>query len=193
MLLISNRAPADWCPLFPNPVAGESLLDRVINSSHHLLLEGKSSRPTRRPTRHVRGTGRLVVPFCALGCTGRGTTACPDGPRARNWQPPALYGWAGEAKGDGTEGGGGEAAATGRQLWLRPVGARLGLYLGTVAARPCAAGNNPPTRMEPLRSPVGATPSPTMASCAAYAPHHGLRAARFLLASSGETASGPRL
>ena len=36
-------------PLFPNPVAGESILDRVINTSHHLLLEGKSYRPRRRP------------------------------------------------------------------------------------------------------------------------------------------------
>jgi DNA replication protein DnaC len=51
MLLTSNRSPADWYPLFPNPVVGESVLDRVINSSHHLLLEGKSYRPTRRPNR----------------------------------------------------------------------------------------------------------------------------------------------
>ena len=38
-------------PLFPNPVVGESILDRVINTSHHLLLEGKSYRPRRRPGR----------------------------------------------------------------------------------------------------------------------------------------------
>lgn len=49
LLLTSNRSPADWYPLFPNAVVGESVLDRVINSSHHLLLEGKSYRPTRRP------------------------------------------------------------------------------------------------------------------------------------------------
>jgi DNA replication protein DnaC len=49
LILTSNRTPADWYPLFPNPVVGESVLDRVLNTSHHLLLEGKSYRPRRRP------------------------------------------------------------------------------------------------------------------------------------------------
>ena len=49
LVLTSNRSPADWYPLFPNAVVGQSILDRVLNSSHHLLLEGKSYRPTRRP------------------------------------------------------------------------------------------------------------------------------------------------
>jgi DNA replication protein DnaC len=49
LILTSNRAPADWYPLFPNAVVGESVLDRVINTSHDLLMEGKSYRPTRRP------------------------------------------------------------------------------------------------------------------------------------------------
>jgi hypothetical protein len=49
MILTSNRSPSDWYPLFPNAVVGESVLDRVINSSHHLLLDGKSYRPNRRP------------------------------------------------------------------------------------------------------------------------------------------------
>lgn len=49
LILTSNRSPADWYPLFPNPVVGESILDRVINTSHHLLLEGHSYRPRRRP------------------------------------------------------------------------------------------------------------------------------------------------
>jgi DNA replication protein DnaC len=51
LILTSNRGPADWYPLFPNPVVGESILDRVINTSHHLLLDGKSYRPRRRPGR----------------------------------------------------------------------------------------------------------------------------------------------
>jgi DNA replication protein DnaC len=49
LILTSNRSPADWYPLFPNPVVGESILDRVLNTSHHLLLDGKSYRPRRRP------------------------------------------------------------------------------------------------------------------------------------------------
>jgi DNA replication protein DnaC len=53
LLLTSNRSPADWYPLFPNAVVGESVLDRVINTSHHLLMEGKSYRPSRRPSRQA--------------------------------------------------------------------------------------------------------------------------------------------
>ena len=49
LILTSNRSPSDWYPLFPNPVVGESILDRVLNTSHHLLLDGKSYRPRRRP------------------------------------------------------------------------------------------------------------------------------------------------
>ena len=49
LILTSNRSPSDWYPLFPNAVVGESILDRVLNTSHHLLLEGKSYRPRRRP------------------------------------------------------------------------------------------------------------------------------------------------
>jgi DNA replication protein DnaC len=51
MILTSNRSPADWYPLFPNAVVGESILDRLINTSHHLLMDGHSYRPNRRPGR----------------------------------------------------------------------------------------------------------------------------------------------
>ena len=49
MILTSNRAPLDWYPLFPNPVVAESLLDRLINSSHQVFMNGPSYRPTKRP------------------------------------------------------------------------------------------------------------------------------------------------
>ena len=49
LVLTSNRSPADWYPLFPNAVVGESVLDRLVNSSHHLVMDGKSYRPNRRP------------------------------------------------------------------------------------------------------------------------------------------------
>ena len=53
VIFTSNRAPADWYPLFPNPVVAESLLDRVINSSHHVFMNGPSYRPAKRPGRVV--------------------------------------------------------------------------------------------------------------------------------------------
>ena len=49
MILTSNRAPVDWYPLFPNPVVAESLLDRLINTSHQVFMNGPSYRPTKRP------------------------------------------------------------------------------------------------------------------------------------------------
>ena len=53
LILTSNRAPADWYPLFPNPVVAESLLDRVINTSHQVVMNGPSYRPSKRPGRVV--------------------------------------------------------------------------------------------------------------------------------------------
>jgi DNA replication protein DnaC len=55
LILTSNRAPADWYPLFPNPVVAESLLDRLINTSHQFFMNGPSYRPNKRP-------GRVVPP-----------------------------------------------------------------------------------------------------------------------------------
>jgi DNA replication protein DnaC len=51
LVLTSNRSPADWYPLFPNPVVAESLLDRLINSSHQVFMNGASYRPNKRPGR----------------------------------------------------------------------------------------------------------------------------------------------
>ena len=51
MVLTSNRSPVDWYALFPNPVVAESVLDRLVNSSHHVFMEGRSYRPNKRPGR----------------------------------------------------------------------------------------------------------------------------------------------
>ena len=45
--------PVDWYPLFPNPVVAESLLDRLINTSHQVFMNGPSYRPNKRPGRVV--------------------------------------------------------------------------------------------------------------------------------------------
>nr|WP_312866548.1 ATP-binding protein [Streptomyces boluensis] len=49
LIITSNRAPNDWYPLFPNPVVAESLLDRLINTSHQVIMNGPSCRPNKRP------------------------------------------------------------------------------------------------------------------------------------------------
>lgn len=50
-IIVSNRGPKEWYQLFGNPVLGESILDRLINSAHHFLIKGKSYRPMLRPDR----------------------------------------------------------------------------------------------------------------------------------------------
>jgi len=51
LILTSNRAPADWYPLLPNPVVAESLPDRLINTSHQAFMNGPSYRPSKHPGR----------------------------------------------------------------------------------------------------------------------------------------------
>jgi DNA replication protein DnaC len=50
MVITSNRSPVDWYPLFPNPVVAESLLDRLINSSHQIFMNGPSYRQRKSPS-----------------------------------------------------------------------------------------------------------------------------------------------
>jgi DNA replication protein DnaC len=49
LVVTANRAATDWYSLFPNPVVAESILDRVVNSAHHIHMDGKSYRPNARP------------------------------------------------------------------------------------------------------------------------------------------------
>jgi DNA replication protein DnaC len=48
-IFAANRQASDWYGLFPNPVVSESILDRIVNSAHHLPMDGKSYRPNCRP------------------------------------------------------------------------------------------------------------------------------------------------
>lgn len=50
IIATSNRSPEHWYELFPNPVLGEAVLDRLVNTSHVLTLTGRSYRPRLRPT-----------------------------------------------------------------------------------------------------------------------------------------------
>ncbi|MFG3155382.1 ATP-binding protein [Streptomyces sp. NPDC048219] len=56
LIITSNRAPSDWYPLFPNPVVAESLLDRLINTSHQVIMNGPSCRPNKRPRNPIDKT-----------------------------------------------------------------------------------------------------------------------------------------
>jgi DNA replication protein DnaC len=49
IVVTSNRPPADWLPLFPDPVMANSALDRLAHSAHHVVMKGESYRKRRRP------------------------------------------------------------------------------------------------------------------------------------------------
>jgi len=82
----SNRPPTEWYALFPNPVLAEGALDRLINASHHLTLEGRSFRPRQRPDTRQRSAGATqgqVAETDRAGrprtlATGRAGTTAPD-------------------------------------------------------------------------------------------------------------------
>ena len=78
LILTSNRAPKDWYPLFPNPVVAESLLDRLINTSHQ-------SSWTARPT----GPGNDPAPnqLTATDSFATLTTAAPGHGELRDGYP----------------------------------------------------------------------------------------------------------
>jgi len=59
-IVTSNRPPAEWYALFPNPVLAEGALDRLINAAHHVTLEGKSYRPRQRPDVKERSEGVIT-------------------------------------------------------------------------------------------------------------------------------------
>ena len=57
-IFTANRQASDWYSLFPNPVVAESILDRIVNSAHHVHMEGKSYRPNKRPGMTTNRTGQ---------------------------------------------------------------------------------------------------------------------------------------
>lgn len=51
MIVTSARSPKEWYKLFPNKVIAESFLDSLVNTSHHIFLDGASYRTNKRPGR----------------------------------------------------------------------------------------------------------------------------------------------
>ena len=48
-IFTSARAPEEWQPLFPDPILGNSALDRLAHSSYQILMDGSSLRKQNRP------------------------------------------------------------------------------------------------------------------------------------------------
>ncbi|MCL4385170.1 MAG: ATP-binding protein [Cyanobacteria bacterium] len=48
-ILTSARSPEEWQALFPDPIIGNSILDRLCHSSYQVLMEGSSLREQNKP------------------------------------------------------------------------------------------------------------------------------------------------
>jgi len=50
-ILTSNREPQEWLPLMADPMLAQSAVDRIVNSTYELVLEGESYRSRQKPGR----------------------------------------------------------------------------------------------------------------------------------------------
>ena len=48
-IITSARSPKEWQALFPDPILGNSSLDRLAHSSYQILMDGPSLREQDRP------------------------------------------------------------------------------------------------------------------------------------------------
>jgi DNA replication protein DnaC len=48
-IFTSARAPEEWQSLFPDPILGNSALDRLAHSSYQILMDGPSIRKQNSP------------------------------------------------------------------------------------------------------------------------------------------------
>ena len=48
-IITSARSPEEWQALFPDPILGNSSLDRLAHSSYQILMDGPSLREIDRP------------------------------------------------------------------------------------------------------------------------------------------------
>ena len=69
LIVTVQREPQDLYPLFPSPVVAEALLDRLLNSSHLIVMLGKSFRPRQRPS-GWDGSALLRAPEGELASSG---------------------------------------------------------------------------------------------------------------------------
>ncbi len=48
IILTSNRPPEDWLAIFPDPVVGGAMLDRLVSGSIKILVKSKDGKSFRK-------------------------------------------------------------------------------------------------------------------------------------------------
>ncbi|MGO8875486.1 MAG: hypothetical protein ACLQNG_06955 [Acidimicrobiales bacterium] len=67
--------------MFPNPVVAESILDRIVNTAHHVHMDGKSYRPNRAGSGGGPARQRGARTKCRRGTGVSGATPSTARPR----------------------------------------------------------------------------------------------------------------
>lgn len=52
LIITSNRAIEDWIEIFPDPVMGNAIMDRLAHSSHQIIIKGESYRTKFKPKKN---------------------------------------------------------------------------------------------------------------------------------------------
>lgn len=50
VIVTSNRGPDEWLATFADPMRAQSVIDRFVNATYDLVIEGESYRPRLKPT-----------------------------------------------------------------------------------------------------------------------------------------------
>jgi DNA replication protein DnaC len=49
-VLTSNREPSEWLAMMADPLLAQSAVDRLVSTTHELIIEGDSYRHRQKPT-----------------------------------------------------------------------------------------------------------------------------------------------
>ncbi len=52
LIITSNRAIEDWIEIFPDPVMGNAIMDRLAHSAHQIIIKGDSYRTKFKPKKN---------------------------------------------------------------------------------------------------------------------------------------------
>ena len=61
-VITSNRAVEEWLSLFDDPILGNSALDRLVNASYQIVIEGTSYRERLSPHERLMASKGVVDP-----------------------------------------------------------------------------------------------------------------------------------
>src|SRR5262249_37959571 len=60
-LITSNREPSEWLTTMADPLLAQSAIDRLVSTTHELIIEGDSYRRRQKPTHKTNATTGVSI------------------------------------------------------------------------------------------------------------------------------------